>query len=464
MSQAVEGKDKRRILASLGLHRRDLRAWAMYDWALSAQETTIAVAVFPIFFSKVAVAGLPEGAGSTIIGYSHSLATLVIALISPILGAIADYAAVKKRMLAAFMVMGVISIGLMFFIQSGDYRLGSLLFILSLIGGAGSRVFYEALLPDIASHDEVDRVSTAGYALGYVGGGILLALNLAWILKPALFGLPSGTDLTPSQGTLPTRLALVSVAVWWLLFSIPLFRKVPEPPPRLEPDEVKGLNPVKVGFGRLMETFHELRLYKHAFILLLAFLIYNDGISTIQKMATVYGDEIGIGQGTLISAILLVQFVGIPCSFLFGSLAGRIGTKPSIYVGLGVYTGISIFGFFMSSPTHFYILAGLVGLVQGGTQALSRSLFATIIPRHKSGEFFGFFSVFSKFAATTGPLVFIFARGLMGESRYGILSIILFFIVGGILLAFVDVEEGERAARAAEKAVRVAPVEAGAGA
>ncbi len=462
MANDIEEKPRRGLLANLGLHRKDLRAWAMYDWALSAQETTIAVAVFPIFFAQVAAAGLPEGAGGDYIGYSNSLATLVIALTSPVLGAIADYAAVKKRMLAAFMVMGVISIGLMFFIQSGDYLLGSLLFVFSLIGGAGSRVFYESLLPHIASHEEVDRVSTAGYALGYVGGGILLALNLAWILHPSLFGLPSGTDLTPSQEPLPTRLALVSVAAWWLLFSIPLFRRVPEPAPRLEPDEVRGLNPVKVGFGRLVETFHELRLYKHAFIMLLAFLIYNDGISTIQKMATVYGDELGIEPGVLISAILLVQFVGIPCSFLFGSLAGRIGTKTSIYVGLGVYTRISIFGFFISSPIHFYILAGLVGLVQGGTQALSRSLFATIIPRHKSGEFFGFFSVFSKFAATTGPLVFIFAKSLMGESRFGILSIILFFIVGGILLSFVDVEEGERVARAAEAAAIPAPAGAGA--
>jgi UMF1 family MFS transporter len=424
----------------------------MYDWALSAQETTIAVAVFPIFFAQVAAAGLEAGGARDYVALSNSLATLIIAILSPILGAIADYAAVKKRMLAAFMAMGVISIALMFLIQRGDFQLASLLFVLALVGGAGSRVFYEALLPHIASHEEVDRVSTAGYALGYVGGGILLALNLAWIQAPGLFGLPSGPDLTPAQETLPARLALVSVAVWWLLFSIPLFRKVPEPPPRLEADEERGLNPVKVGFSRLADTFREIRLYKHAFLMLLAFLIYNDGISTIQKMATIYGDEIGIGTGDMITAILVVQFVGIPCSFLFGFLAGRIGAKRSIYLGLVAYTGISVLGYFMTTATHFYILALLVGLVQGGTQALSRSLFATIIPRHKSGEFFGFFSVFSKFAATTGPLVFVLASNLTGSGRYGILSIILFFIVGGILLAFVDVEEGERVARAAEEA------------
>jgi UMF1 family MFS transporter len=464
MTKNVEGRRGRGLLANLGLHRKDLRAWAMYDWALSAQETTIAVAVFPIFFAQVAAAGLAEGGGRDYVALSNSFATLVIALISPVLGAIADYAAVKKRMLAAFMAMGVISIGLMFLIGRGDYQLASLLFVLALVGGAGSRVFYEALLPHIASHEEVDRVSTAGYALGYVGGGILLALNLAWIQAPGLFGLPSGPDLTPSQETLPARLALVSVAVWWLLFSIPLFRRVPEPLPRLEPDEVRGLNPVKVGFSRLAETFRELRLYKHAFLMLLAFLIYNDGISTIQKMAVIYGDEIGINDRAMMSAILLVQFVGIPCSFLFGSVAGRIGAKRSIYVGLAVYTGISVLGYFMSTATHFYILALLVGLVQGGTQALSRSLFATIIPRHKSGEFFGFFSVFSKFAATFGPIVFILGSRLTGSGRSGILSIILFFVVGGILLAFVDVEEGERVARAADEVVRPAVAGTGAGA
>ncbi len=452
MNRNREGEQGHGILAALGLHRRDLRAWAMYDWALSAQETTIAVVVFPIYFSLIVADGLPENAVTAYVTLSNSLATLVIAVLSPILGAIADYAAVKKRMLAAFMAMGIISIAMMFLIQRGDVQLASLLFVMALVGGAGSRVFYEALLPHIAGHDEVDRVSTAGYALGYVGGGILLALNLAWIQFPGMFGLPSGPDLTPAQQTLPTRLALVSVAVWWLLFSIPLFRRVPEPPPRMEADEERGLNPVKVGFARLMETFRELRLYKHAFLMLLAFLIYNDGISTIQKMATYYGTEIGIEPSAMGSAILIVQFVGIPCSFLFGFLAGRIGAKRSIYIGLLVYMGISVLGYFMSTATHFYILALMVGLVQGGTQALSRSLFATIIPRHKSGEFFGFFSVFSKFAATFGPLVFLLGSNLTGSGRSGILSIVLFFIVGGILLAFVDVEEGERVARAAEEA------------
>ena len=317
-------------------------------------------------------------------------------------------------------------------------------------------MFYESLLPHIARPNEIDRVSTAGYAMGYVGGGILLALNLAWIQKPEWFGLPSGPGLTESQATLPVRLAFLSVAVWWLVFSIPLFRRVPEPPARLESDEWRGENPVRAAFVRLGETFRELRGYRQAFLMLLAFLIYNDGIQTIIKMATAYGTEIGIGQSALIAAILLVQFVGIPFSFLFGMLAGWIGAKRALFLGLLVYTVISILGYYMKTATHFFILAGLVGMVQGGTQALSRSLFAAMVPQHKSGEFFGFFSVFEKFAGIFGPLIFAGTIAATGSSRNAILSVIAFFAVGAAILAFVDLDEGKRAARAGDLAASAA--------
>jgi UMF1 family MFS transporter len=286
--------------------------------------------------------------------------------------------------------------------------------------------------------------------LGYVGGGLLLALNLAWIQKPGWFGLPAGPGLSESEATLPARLAFVSVAIWWLVFSIPLFRRVPEPPARIETDERRGENPVGVAVSRLLETFRELRGYRQAFLMLLAFLIYNDGIQTIIKMATAYGTEIGIGQSALIGAILVVQFVGIPCSFLFGMVAGRIGAKRALFVGLLAYTAISVLGYFMRTATHFYVLAGLVGMVQGGTQALSRSLFASMIPPHKSGEFFGFFSIFEKFAGIFGPLIFAGTIAATGSSRNAILSVIGFFAVGAAILATVDVGEGQRAARASE--------------
>jgi MFS transporter, UMF1 family len=431
----------------LGLGRPELRAWAMYDWAASSVQTTIMVAVFPIYFVKVAGAGIAESGATQRLATINSIALVIIALVSPLLGAISDYRAAKKRFTAIFMGIGIIGCCGLFLVQSGDLDLASWLFILVMVGVAGSYVFYEALLPHIARPEEIDRVSTAGYAIGYLGGGVLLAFNLAWIQMPGLFGLPAGPGLSGSDATLPVRLAFLSVALWWGLFSIPLFRRVPEPPARLEPDEGPRRNPVVAAFVRLGETFRELRTYRQAFLMLLAFLIYNDGIQTIIKMATAYGTEIGIGQSALITAILLVQFVGIPCSFLFGAMAGRIGAKRALFLGLLAYTVISILGYYMTNATHFFILAALVGMVQGGTQALSRSLFASMIPRHKSGEFFGFFSIFEKFAGIFGPLIFAATIGLTGSSRNAILSVIGFFAVGAVLLALVDVKEGQRVAR-----------------
>jgi UMF1 family MFS transporter len=428
----------------------------MYDWAASAMQTTVMVAVFPIYFVKVAGAGLAGGGATQRLATVNTIALVLIALASPVLGAVSDYGGNKKRFIAGFMGVGAAAVAGLFFVHTGDLTLASWLFVLALIGVAGSYVFYEALLPHIARGRELDRVSTAGYALGYVGGGILLALNLAWIQKPAWFGLPAGPGLDESSATLPARLAFLSVAVWWLVFSIPLFRRVPEPPARLEPDEQSGQSPIRMAFVRLGETFRELRGYRQAFLMLLAFLVYNDGIQTIIKMATAYGTELGIDQSALIGAILLVQFVGIPCSFLFGMLASRIGAKRALFLGLLAYTAISILGYYMKTATHFYVLAGLVGMVQGGTQALSRSLFASMIPQHKSGEFFGFFSVFEKFAGIFGPLIFAGTIAATGSSRNAILSVIGFFAVGAAILALVDLDAGRRQALASDAAVRPA--------
>jgi UMF1 family MFS transporter len=422
----------------------------MYDFAASAFQTTIMVAVFPIYYVRVVGADLPPSGAGQRLATVNTVALVFIALLSPSLGAISDYSATKKRFLAGFTILGAGAVAAMFLVQRGDVGLASSLFMVSLIGATGSFVFYEALLPHIARPAEVDRVSSAGYAMGYIGGGLLLALNLAWIQKPDWFGLPSGPGLSDSDATLPVRLAFVSVAVWWVLFSIPLFRRIAEPAPRIEVTEYAGQGAVRIAWVRLRDTFRELRSFRQAFLMLIAFLIYNDGIQTIIKMATAYGTEIGIGQSALISAILLVQFVGIPCSFLFGMLAGRIGAKQAIFLGLLAYTAISILGYFMKNATHFFLLAGLVGLVQGGTQALSRSLFASMIPPHKSGEFFGFFSVFEKFAGIFGPLIYAGTIAATGSSRNAILSVIGFFAVGAAVLVFVDIDEGRRVAADAE--------------
>ncbi len=440
-----------RGLAALGLGRPELRAWAMYDWANSAMVTTIITAVFPIYFSDVAAAGLSKAEATQYFAVASTLAMVIIAVLAPILGAFADERPVKKSMLGGFMALGVAAVGAMYFIHKGDWVLAAFLFVVANIGANGSFVFYDALLPHVAGPGEIDRVSTAGYALGYVGGGILLTLNLAWIMNPAWFGLPSGPDLTAAQQTLPARLAFLSVAVWWLVFSAPLFRTVPEPPVDGLAKRGRGGNPVVEAFVRLAETFRALRRYKQGFLMLLAFLVYNDGIGTIIRMATIYGREVGIDQGAMIAALVLVQFVGIPFAFLFGALAGKIGAKRSILFTLVVYTGISVLARFMTTATHFFVLAALVGMVQGGSQALSRSLFASLIPRDRSGEFFGFFAVVEKFAGIFGPLVFAGSIALTGSSRHAILSVIGFFAVGAVLLAMVDVEAGRREARAVER-------------
>jgi UMF1 family MFS transporter len=422
----------------------------MYDWAVSSVQTTIMVAVFPVYFVNIAKTQLPESRATQAIATANTIVAIVLAVVSPILGAVSDYVAAKKRMLGASMIVGAAAVAGMFFIQQGDYRLALTLFVISLIGATASTVFYDALLPHIASEDEIDRVSSAGYAVGYIGGGLLLALNLAWILKPGWFGLPSGPVLTGTERTLPTRLALLSVAVWWVVFSIPLFRHVPEPPRTREPDELTGGNALVVPFLRVAETFRALRGYKQAFLMLLAFMIYNDGIQTIQKMAATYGKELGIADSVLIASILIVQFVGFPFAFLFGAIADRIGAKVTIFIGLLVYAGISILGFYMRTAVHFMLLAAMVATVQGGTQALSRSLFASLVPTHKSGEFFGFYSVFEKFASIFGPLLFWVTIAMTGSSRNAILSVILFFAIGALVLSRVRVNEGQEAARAAD--------------
>ncbi|MGD2153532.1 MAG: MFS transporter [Gemmatimonadales bacterium] len=448
---AESGASSRGWLKLLGLHRRELRSWALYDWANSAFATTIMGAVLPIYFARVAAGHMPGNVATAYWGYTTALGLALIALASPVLGAIGDYMGAKKRFLAGFMILGVIATACLYLVTQGAWLLASTLFIFGNIGFAGANVFYDSLLPHIADEDEVDRVSTAGYALGYVGGGILLAINLAMITRPDLFGL--------ADSGLATRLAFVSVAVWWLGFSIPLLRDVREPPRRLEESEAVQVNPVRAGFARLFETLREVRQYRELLIFLIAFWLYTDGIGTIIKMASVYGTEIGIGETDLIGAFVLVQFLGIPFTFAFGALAARIGARAGIYIALTVYAAISTFAFFMTTAWHFWALAVAVATVQGGAQALSRSLYSTLVPKGKSSEFFAFLSVFQKFAGIIGPFAVGWIAALSGSGRYGILSLVVFFVGGMWLLSRVDLEAGRRAARAEDATLVLAPEE-----
>ncbi len=434
------------LLERLGLHRKELRAWAMYEWATTGMWAVIVAAVFPIYYQSVLASELPGPIALRNFSLATTLGIVLVALVAPVLGAITDRAAIKKPLLLAFAALGVAGSGLLFFVHEGNWLLGLFFFVLVNIGANGSVVFYDALLPHIARPREVDRVSTGAFAVGYLGAGLLLAVCLLMIQMPGLFGLP--------EGTLPVRLSFVAVAVWWGVFTIPLLRQVPEPPAEIAPGEVLEKSTFRFALNRIRTTFRELRSYRHAFLLLVAYLVYGDGIGTIIRMASIYGAELGIDGGHMIGAIVLVQFIGVPFSFLFGTLAGHIGTKRAIFLGLLVYTAVTVVGFFMTSALHFWILAVMVGMVQGGTQALSRSLYASMIPAYKSGELFGFYGVMDKFAGMVGPSVMGFVAAATGSSRLGILSILVFFVVGALLLWLVDEEEGRRVAREAQRRAR----------
>jgi UMF1 family MFS transporter len=489
----------------------------MYDWANSAFATTAMAAVLPVFFSNVATKGaLSPVQASGAWGLTQTLGMLLVALAAPVLGAIADYSGTKKRFLAAFAVPGMLAAALMVFIGTGDWVLAIILYVIGEIGFSGSIIFYDSLLPHVTREEEIDRVSTRGYAMGYLGGGLLLLLNIIMIQFPDQLGITALGARWGIGGTeMATRLSLASVGIWWAIFSIPVLRHVPEPPRgRLERDVAQS--PIKGGFSRLVNTFRELKLYRQLLIFIIAFWIYNDGIGTIIKMATIYGAEIGIGQLDLIGALLLTQFVGIPFSLMFGRLprrddpkqsfflamviynaitipligillprfgitsgpigvlvvlanqviavllsrfllgpafaplARRLNTKNAILLALAVYTLVSIWGFFMSTAVEFWLLAVLVGLVQGGSQGLSRSLFGNMVPKAQSAEFFGFYDMSSKFAGLLGPLMFAVVGQLFGTSRLSIISLIVFFVVGGLVLSRVNEEEGVRVARAAD--------------
>jgi UMF1 family MFS transporter len=430
------------LLARIGLGRPELRAWAMYDWANSAFWCTVIVAVFPPFFSEYAATGLPDGAATQRFAWATTLAVTIVALSAPVLGAIADHRPIKKRMLGVFVLIGVSATLLMGTVGRGDWLYALALFVIGNIGVASTLVFYDSLLPHVAGLDELDRVSTAGFAIGFVGGGVLLLINLAWILSPSTFGLP---DVVAAL-----KLSLVSVGVWWLVFSFPLFRRVREPEVRLDSLGDSVIAQVTGGMVAAWKTLQELRRSRNAFLMLVAFLIYNDGIQTIIRMSSIYGAEIGIDRNSQIAAFVIVQFVGVPCAFAFGAAADRIGAKTSLYFALSVYVCISALGYFMTATWQFFALAFLVGLVQGGSQALSRSLFARMIPKYKSSEYFGFFAVFEKFAGIAGPAVFATSITLFGSSRVAVLSVIVFFVVGGLVLTRVDVAAGEAEAAAAE--------------
>ncbi|QDP39698.1 MFS transporter [Radiobacillus deserti] len=413
------------------MKKKLIRSWAMYDWANSAFATTITAAILPVYYYDVAAKGLDQSLASSYWGYSNSIAVFTVAILSPVLGAISDYSSAKKQFLRFFAYMGIIASILLAFVGEGDYILASLLLIIGTIGFSGANVFYDAFLPEVADEHDIDRVSARGYAMGYLGGGILLAINVLMLLKHDWFGIPNAM--------VASQIAFITVGIWWFAFSIPLFKNIQEEKKvRLK----RTQSYAAIGLTRVGQTLKELKHYKQLFIFLIAFWLYNDGISTIIKMATIYGKDIGIGTNDLITALLITQFVGLPCTFAFGWLSSKISAKKALLLSLYIYVAIVLLGFFMSSALHFYLLAICVGLVQGGAQALSRSIFGKMVPANRHAEFYGFFGISSKFAAVFGPFLFGIVGQLTGNSRFGIISLLVFFIVGIILLHRVNIEKG----------------------
>jgi len=421
------------------LHKRDIRAWTMYDWANSGFVTTMMAAVFPIYFATLGAAGDSGAMMTSRWGFTTAIAALIAAVISPILGAVADFRGSKKKFLAIFMMMGVLATVLLFFPNKpGDWVLASIFFIVANIGFAGSLVYYDGLLPHVARADEIDQVSSRGYMMGYIGGGVLLAINVVMIMIVP--------GLIPSLGTgLMTRLSFLTVAVWWFVFSLPILQRVKEPVRRIDVGE-EGFSAIQASFSRLKRTFSELKKYRDLSLAMLAFWIYANGIGTIITMATIYGKELNFSNTTLLGTLLMVQFLAAPFALLFGWLAKKIGTKKSIYLSLGVYSLIAILGYFMYHEWQFWALGAAVATVQGGSQALSRSMVGRMIPKSKSAEFFGFFSVFEKFASILGPFIFGVISAIMNESRLSIGSLIIFFLIGIYVLTKVNIERGVKVA------------------
>ena len=426
--------------------RSQVNSWIMYDWANSAYITVVVAAVYPPFFRSIMIeAGFAEGDATAIWAYTTSLALAIISIAGPLLGAITDHKGGKKKLLALSAGIGIAATSLLIFSDSLGYLVVCAIFIVSNIGYSASILFYESLLPHIAPREEIDSISARGYTLGYLGGGLLLLLNVLWLTFPAWFGLDGLTSAV--------KASLISVAVWWGLFSIPILRNVPEP--AILP--VSGRSSFKAdlnaGLHRLLCTFREAARYKQLLYFLPAFWLYYEAIGTIIKMATAYGDEIGIGRIDMVIALLLTQFIGIPCTMGFSRLAKRLNAKTGILIGLSIYALAITGAYFMHTAVHFYLLAVLIGLAQGGTQALSRSLFAVMVPRTRSAEFFGLFSTCEKAAGIFGPLLFGLIGQLTGESRFGIILLGGFLVVGMLLLVKVDVRKGiEEAGRKDQEA------------
>lgn len=421
------------------LFNRRTLSWALYDWANSAYATIVLAVFFPLVFSNYWFAGSGSENSTTPLGIANSVASLVIVLLAPVLGAIADKGGIKKKFLFTFAAIGVVFVSSLFFIEQGEWLLALCVYALAGIGFAGANIFYDALIVDVSVRDKFDIVSAFGFAAGYLGGGLALVIAIAFTTVPETFGF-AGRE----QAMLAS---FVLAGLWWAVFSIPLLLGVKES--RIDSD-IRFTQAVTGGIEQLLATFKEVRRLRIVWLFLLAYWFYIDGVYTIIRMAMDYGVRLEFDQISLVWAFLITQFIGFPAAIAYGKLGEKIGAKTGIVIAIGVYIAVTIYGYFMDVVAEFYALAIVIGLVQGGVQSLSRSLYARIVPGNKAAEFFGFYNIMGKFATVLGPLLVAMVSGFTGDPRLAILSIIVLFAIGGILLLFVDETEAQRVARELE--------------
>ena len=402
------------------VQQRPVLAWALYDWANSAFATTVMAGFFPVYFRQYWSLGSDAAVTTARLGYANGAAGLIVALLAPLLGALADRSARRKHWLAAWTALGVLGTAGLYFAGRGEWLAAALLYCLGTMGFNGGIVFYDALLPFVAAERDYDRVSAFGYALGYVGGGLLFAFNVLMVLHPAWFGLASAAAAV--------QFAFLSVAAWWVLFTLPLLAGVAE---RSAAPADAG---VASGWRELWHTLRAARSQRPLWLFLIAYWLYIDGVNTIIKMAVDFGLAIGLPATGLLGALLLTQFVAFPAALAFGWLGGRIGARRAILLVIGVYTGVALWAMVLDSVAGFYAMAIVVGLVQGGVQSLSRSLYARFVPAGKSAEYFGFYNMVGKFATVLGPVLIGVTASLTGDARHAIASVALLFLAGGALL------------------------------
>ncbi len=421
------------------VNRKQKISWAMYDWANSAFATTVMAGFFPLFFKQYWASDLQVGESTFLLGNANALASVLVVILAPVLGAIADRGGAKKRFLMFFALMGVVMTGALYMVAQGEWGLALVVYVLAVLGFSGSIVFYDSLLVDVAQYDELDLVSAIGFSFGYLGGGILFAFDVVMTLYPETFGLEDAAHAV--------RVSFLSVAVWWGVFSIPVMLFVKENKSHA-PVGLAGA--VRGGFTQLWDTFRQIRKLRVTFLFLIAYWLYIDGVDTVVRMAVDYGLSLGFDSNHLMVALLVTQFVGFPAALVFGKLGEKRGARQGIMIAIFVYLLVIIWAYQMQHVWEFYTLAVTIGLVQGGIQALSRSFYARMIPRTKSGEFFGFYNMMGKFAAVLGPLMMGWVAITTQSPRLSILSVALLFIAGAVLLALVDEEKGRSQAMAFE--------------